>query len=337
MKRSLGLPETSSVQYLIINEEQSEQRLDNFLYKLFSEKIPRAFIFSLIRTGQVRVNSGRVKPGYYLHIEDKLRIPPIKFNINVTDNNKLLSVTKTNNKFLDFWAKKIKNNIIFENDNLLIINKPAKLAVHGGSKVTIGLIEVLRHLRPEAHFLELVHRLDQDTSGCLMVAKKRSYLKKLHVLLREQKINKIYSAVVYGAFPKLKVVDAPLKKIIKSSKEHFVKVDPNGGNARTEFKLDKIFKLNNQCYSLITAKPATGKTHQIRVHLAHIGFPIVNDDKYGNRRYNVKASDGWPDRMFLHAKTLKFLCPKTKEVIYITANYDQDLLNFLAKLEQSSG
>lgn len=328
------LDNINSVQYLIINEEQSEQRLDNFLYNIFNKKLPRAVIYSLIRTGQVRVNSGRVKPGYYLNVEDKLRIPPIKFNIDQTNNN---HEKKINKKFLDFWSKITKDSIIFENDNLLIINKPAKLAVHGGSKVTVGLIEILRHLRPEAHFLELVHRLDQDTSGCLMIAKKRSYLKNLHTLLREKKINKIYSALVYGTFPKSKVVDLPLKKIIKSSKEHFVKVDPSGGEAKTEFKLEKTFKLNNQHYSLITAKPVTGKTHQIRVHLAHTGFPIVNDDKYGNRRYNVKTNQSWPDRMFLHAKTLKFICPKTEEVIYVTAKYDQELLKFLAKLELSSG
>lgn len=347
------LSKINSVQYLNITEEQSDQRIDNFLYALFNRQIPRAFIYGLIRTGQVRVNSGRIKPGYHLNIKDLLRIPPIKFTPKPEDVN---VIKKPNKQYLDFWQKKLSKAIIFEDENLLIINKPAKIAVHGGSKVTIGLIEILRNLRPDDHFLELVHRIDQDTSGCLMVAKKRSYLKKLHTLLREQKITKVYSAVVCGAFPKKKIVELSLKKIIKSSKEHFVKIDPNGSYAKTEFILEKTFNivdylnnlkqqksqpqssnLNNQQYSLIIAKPSTGKTHQIRVHLAHIGFPIVNDDKYGHREYNLTDKTFWPERMFLHAKSLRFVCPTKDTIISVNADYDKDLINFLAKLEQMSG
>ena len=185
----------SNVQHLKINEENYDQRIDNFLYTLFNKQVARALIYSLIRTGQVRVNSGRIKPGYHLNINDDVRVPPIKF-IPAQPTEKY--VRKTNKKLLDFWQEKINKAIIFETQDLLIINKPAKLAVHGGSNVSIGVIEILRNLRPNEHFLELVHRIDQDTSGCLMIAKKRSYLKKLHVLLREQKIAKTYSALVWG-------------------------------------------------------------------------------------------------------------------------------------------
>jgi len=186
------LPSISSVQHLKINEDHQDQRIDNFLYALFNKQIARSLIYSLIRTGQVRVNSGRIKPGYHLNINDDVRVPPVKF---FPEQNLSNITKKPNKKLLDFWQEKISEAIIFENKNLLIINKPAKLAVHGGSKVTIGLIEVLRNLRPNEPFLELVHRIDQDTSGCLMIAKKRSYLRKLQALLREHKITKTYSAL----------------------------------------------------------------------------------------------------------------------------------------------
>ena len=327
----------TSVQHLKINEENYDQRIDNFLYALFDKQVARALIYSLIRTGQVRVNSGRIKPGYHLKINDDVRVPPVKL---IPEQNINESVRKPNKKFLDFWQEKISKAIIFETQNLLIINKPAKLAVHGGSKVTIGLIEILRNLRPNEHFLELVHRIDQDTSGCLMIAKKRSYLKKLHTLLREHKIHKTYSALVWGVFSGKKVVELSLKKIIKSSKEHFVMPSVSGAYAKTEFISEKIFNISSlgkRSLSLVTAKPTTGKTHQIRVHLAHTGFPIVNDDKYGHREYDSQIKHLRIDRMFLHAKNLKFVCPQTNNIINVTAEYDSDLIKFLSKLEQISG
>ncbi len=329
----------NTVQHLKINEENYNQRIDNFLYALFNKQVARALIYSLIRTGQVRVNSGRIKPGYHLNIDDDVRIPPVKFIPEQIINQ---SDSKLNKKLLAFWQEKINSAIIFEDQNLLIINKPTKLAVHsGGNKVTtIGLIEILRNLRPNEHFLELVHRIDRDTSGCLMIAKKRSYLKKLHVLLREHKITKIYSALVCGSFSEKKIIELPLKKIIKNSKEHFVMPSVNGSYAKTIFVPEKIFKTashNNQTFSLITAKPTTGKTHQIRVHLAHIGFPIVNDDKYGNREYNAQIKYLKVARMCLHARSLQFVCPQTNNIINVTAEYDSDFIKLLSKMEQISG
>jgi 23S rRNA pseudouridine955/2504/2580 synthase len=327
----------TKVQHLKINEENYDQRIDNFLYILFNKQVARALIYSLIRTGQVRVNSGRIKPGYRLKINDDVRVPPIKLIPEQIINE---SIRKPNKKFLELWQEKISKAIIFEDQNLLIINKPTKLAVHGGSKVTIGLIEILRNLRPNEHFLELVHRIDQDTSGCLMIAKKRSYLKKLHTLLREQKITKTYSALVWGAFRGKKIIELPLKKIIKSSKEHFVIPSAHGAYAKTEFISEQVFRipsLGNKSFSLVTAKPTTGKTHQIRVHLTHMGFPIVNDDKYGHREFDSQIKHLRIDRMFLHAKSLKFVCPQTNNIINVTAEYDSDLIKFLSKLEQISG
>jgi 23S rRNA pseudouridine955/2504/2580 synthase len=326
-----------NLQNIMINEEQTDQRIDNFLYNLFDKKVARSFIYSIIRTGQVRVNSGRIKPKYSLNLNDKVRIPPIK---SVSENSEKIIVNKkTNTRLLEFWQNKISKSIIFEDQNLLVINKPCKLAVHGGSNVSIGLIEILRNLRPKEHFLELVHRIDQDTSGCLMIAKKRSYLKQLHCLLREQKINKTYAVIVIGLFDSKKIVELPLKKIIKSSKEHFVKPSSDGGYAKTEFIPDQIFKINDnqEQYSLITAKPKTGKTHQIRVHLAHIGFPIINDDKYGKKINSDLAELRSVKRMLLHAKHLKFICPKTHKTIEVSAEYDAEFMKFFSAMEQVSG
>ena len=324
----------NSAQYLIINEDQQEQRIDNFLYSLFNKQVPRAVIFSLIRTGQVRVNSGRIKPAYRLHLDDKIRIPPIKFNIDRSLED-LEAIKKIPNQHLKFWQQKINNAIVFENPYLLVVNKPAKLAVHGGSSVSVGLIEVLRSLRPQEHFLELVHRLDKETSGCIMIAKKRSYLKKLHLLLRDRKITKIYSVLVKGSFSSKQVVELPLKKIIKNSNEHFVKVANDGSYAKTVCLPERCFKINkhtNLNSSLIVAKPLTGKTHQIRVHLAEIGFPIANDDKYGDREYNISMQKFGLNKMFLHAKRLEFICPQTNEFIVVNAELDPNLTNFLSKL-----
>lgn len=326
----------NSVQHLIIDEDHHERRIDNFLFALFKKQVPRSLICNLIRTGQVRVNSCRIKPNYLLNINDQVRVPPIKYLAEPISNSR---PKIPNKKFLELWQNKLNKSIVFEDQNLLIINKPTKLAVHGGSKVTIGLIEILRNLRPQEHFLELVHRIDQDTSGCLMIAKKRSYLKKLHILLQERKITKTYSALVYGKFNKKQLVEVPLKKIIKSSKEHFVKPTADGGYAKTILLPEKIFKINNQFFSLITAKPTTGKTHQIRVHLAYIGFPIINDDKYGSREHDstIKQLGIRFDRMFLHAKNLEFVCPVTNKIINVMANYDEDLINVLVNMERLNG
>ena len=324
-----------AVQNLKITEDHQDQRLDNFLYNLFNKQIARSLIYSIIRTGQVRINSGRVKHNYHLNINDNVRIPPIKSDPNKLNKDADAPKKTLNKQQLKIWQSKLEKAIVFENQNLLIINKPAKLAVHGGSQVNIGLIEVLRSIRPNEYFLELVHRLDKDTSGCLMIAKKRSYLKKLHLLLRERKITKIYSVLVQGIFTEKKVVELLLKKIIKNSKEHFVKVSADGSYAKTICTPEKCFVLKgfaNLNSSLITAKPLTGKTHQIRVHLASIGFPIVNDDKYGNREYNSQIQKFGLNRMFLHAKSLQFACPQTGDTIIANAEYDTDLTNFLLKL-----
>lgn len=331
------------VSYLTIDDENQDQRLDNFLFKFFDKQIARAVVYELLRTGQVRVNKSRAKHNYRVKVNDILRIPPVKrlFRDN-HDNHKDSNKDKNNNKkvflkkLVDCKAK-LEKAIIFENQNLLIINKPAGLAVHGGSKINIGLLELIKNLKPEEHFLELVHRLDKDTSGCIMLAKKRSYLKKLHELLKERKITKIYSVLVSGNLLNKKVIELSLKKFITSSKEHIVKATVEGHYAKTICIPEKNFKIADLNLSLIQAKPLTGKTHQIRVHLANEGFPIINDVKYGNRGYNTIIQGLGLKRMFLHAKSLEFVCPNTNEVIFAQAEYDESLNNFLLKLESISG
>ena len=327
----------TNVQYISITDDDSNRRLDNFLYAFFSKNIPRNLIHGLIRTGQVRVNGSRAKSGHNLTIGNIVRIPPVKFTSNIGENN--FTDLKLNNiscsTSMKFWQEKIKNAIIFENSNLLIINKPSGLAVHGGSKIRIGLLEVLRSLRSEEHFLELVHRLDKETSGCIMIAKKRSYLRKLHLLLQEHKVIKTYSALVKGMFNKKQSIQLPLKKIIKSSKEHFVKVSQEEGSyAKTICLPETCFNNKNIEFnsSLIMVKPLTGKTHQIRVHLSSIGFPIANDDKYGDREYNNNMKKLGLNRMFLHAQKLQFICPQTNQTIAVKAEYDKHLITFLSKL-----
>ncbi len=345
----IPLVDFEKVSYLTINEENQDQRLDNFLFKYFDKQIARALVYELLRTGQVRVNKSRAKHNYRVKLNDILRIPPVKRlfrdhqdNHNNHDYHKDSNKDHNPNKkvFLKKlvdWKAKLKKAIIFENQNLLIINKPAGLAVHGGSKINIGLLELIKNLKPEEHFLELVHRLDKDTSGCIMLAKKRSYLKKLHELLKERKITKIYSALVSGNLINKKVIELSLKKFITSSKEHIVRVTDEGHYAKTICIPEKNFKITDLNLSLIQAKPLTGKTHQIRVHLANEGFPIINDVKYGNRGYNTIIQGLGLKRMFLHAKSLEFVCPNTNEVIFAQAEYDESLKNFLLKLESISG
>lgn len=338
----LPLANTNQVIHLTIDEENQDQRLDNFLFKFFNKHISRTFIYELIRTGQIRINKSRIKHNYRIKLHDIVRIPPINklitnHQINHKNSTSIKNNKKIDNKLLVYWKNKLKHAIIFEDQNLLIVNKPAGLAVHGGSNVKVGLLEVITSLKPAEPFLELVHRLDKDTSGCIMLAKKRSYLKKLHILLKDQKITKIYSTIVNGNLKNKKIIELPLKKFITNSKEHIVKVCIDGNYAKTICIPEKNFKIGELNLSLIQAKPCTGKTHQIRVHLANEGFPIINDIKYGNRDYNKIIQNFGLKRMFLHAKSLEFVCPNTNKIVFAQANYDEQLNNFLLELEKICG
>lgn len=252
----------SKVTFAQIDDDQAGQRLDNFLMARL-KGVPKSKVYNIIRKGEVRVNKGRSKPDYKIALGDEIRIPPVR----IAEKEALAKPSNVMTKLLD-------QAVIFENEGLLVINKPAGLAVHGGSGVSLGLIETLRQMRPDARYLELVHRLDRDTSGCIMIAKKRSMLRHLQAALREKNtsgITKVYHALVIGQWPKTcRRVDAPLLKIEVADDERVVRVHADGKPSLTEFKLLQSY---TNC-SLVEARPITGRTHQIRVHAQHMGHSL---------------------------------------------------------------
>lgn len=291
----------SKVQFVEIDEGSDGQRLDNFLLKTL-KGAPKSLIYRIIRKGEVRVNKGRAKPETKLQSGDMVRVPPVRLEQKVTEHKPssgLLSV--------------LDDAVVYESDQLLIVNKPSGLAVHGGSGVNLGLIEALR-ARPDApRYLELVHRLDKETSGCVMIAKKRSMLTYLQDLLRQEgRINKRYLALVHGHWSKRKtLVNAPLYKHEAAGGERRVSVDHHRGkSSRTQFKLLDSFE---GC-SLVEAKPLTGRTHQIRVHALHENHPLVGDSKYGEQEPNTKMKQRGVRRLFLHAFALELPLPDGREL-----------------------
>ncbi|WP_416377418.1 23S rRNA pseudouridine(955/2504/2580) synthase RluC [Cellvibrio sp. NN19] len=316
-------PAFAQVMTLSIDEDQAGQRLDNFLIALL-KGVPKSKIYNVIRKGEVRVNKGRIKPEYKLMAGDSVRVPPIR-------TAEAGTVAKASNQMMTLLAK----SIVFEDDGLLIINKPPGLAVHGGSGVTLGLIETLRQMRPDARHLELVHRLDRDTSGCVMVAKKRSYLRHLQAALRDKSagavggITKVYQALVIGEWSKrFNQVNMPLLKTEVAGGERVVRVHPEGKPSLTEFKLLQRFN----GFSLVEARPITGRTHQIRVHAQYGGCPLVGDEKYGDDEINASMRDVGIRRLFLHAFSLTFTLPDSDESIYVEAPLPPDLATPLNKL-----
>lgn len=299
------------VEWLEINAEMVGQRLDNFLLN-YLKGVPKGHIYQLIRTGQVRVNKARIKPLYKLCLGDIIRIPPLhkpEPNIAITPSP----------AYLD----SLQQRILYEDNTLLILNKPAGLAVHGGSGLAFGVIEAMRALRPEAAFLELVHRLDRDTSGCLMIAKRRSVLRQLHDLLRERKMSKRYLAVVQGQWQGGKRrVEKALEKNILQSGERMVHVNQNGKAACTWFTPLAIQPLA----SLMQVEPLTGRTHQIRVHAQYSGHPVIGDKKYGE-----SCALGIPcSRLLLHAASLDI---PLAERIQVSAPLDEDFKKILSHLK----
>jgi 23S rRNA pseudouridine955/2504/2580 synthase len=299
-----------------ISADYAGQRIDNFLVRHI-KNVPKTRIYRMIRKGEVRVNKGRVKPYYRLNFGDSLRLPPEN-----TYQNETITINKhkTYSPSLNKFAKNIiKNNILYEDEQIIILNKPANLAVHGGSGLNYGLIELLREHYPKYLQLNLVHRLDRDTSGCILVAKKHSMLREMHKLLREGQVTKQYHALVKGAVKQGQKVNVSLKKYHLSSGERLVKVDPEEGKvALTKFEPIKAY--SNAM--LLKAVPITGRTHQIRVHAKYIECPIAGDDKYGDKDFNKIMKCFGLNRLFLHAHTLAFEHPKTKQLISVTAPYD---------------
>lgn len=309
----------AAVQQLQISEEDEGQRIDNFLLAKL-KGVPKSLIYRVLRKGEVRVNKGRIKPEYKLQTGDIVRVPPIR----VAEKAQQAPVSSKLNK-----VAQLEQQIIFEDDCLLVLNKPSGIAVHGGSGLSFGVIEGLRALRPEARFLELVHRLDRDTSGILLVAKKRSALRSLHEQLRVKTVQKDYLALVRGQWQShVKVVQAPLLKNELASGERIVKVSEQGRPSETRFAVEERY--TNA--TLIKASPVTGRTHQIRVHTQYAGHPIALDDKYGDKEFDQQMSELGLNRLFLHAASIRFEHPKTGETLRLNAPLDDKMKGILKKL-----
>lgn len=309
--------ETPRVRQQEIDAETAGQRLDNFLLGQL-KGVPRSHVYRLIRSGQVRVNSGRVTAGHRLQAGDRVRVPPVASRPTAAPTATLDS--------LDWLAERV----IFEDARILVIDKPAGLAVHGGSSISLGCIEALRVLRPETKDLELAHRLDRGTSGCLLLAKRRSVLRVLHELLREGLVEKRYLALVQGRWPEATThVDAPLVTR-RVGGEARVKVDPEGKAAQSSFHLLDRF---GKTASLVEVSIATGRTHQIRVHAAHRAHPVAGDERYGDRDFNTYMQSFGLQRMFLHAHSLAFTWPDSAEEFSASAPLPEDLRAVLTALE----
>jgi 23S rRNA pseudouridine955/2504/2580 synthase len=307
----------AAVRYQDIDVETAGQRLDNYLLGQL-KGVPRSHVYRLIRSGQVRVNSGRAMPSYRLQAGDRVRVPPVGV--------RSAAVPVATPDRLDWLAERI----LFEDSRVLVIDKPAGLAVHGGSSISLGCIEALRLLRPTSKDLELAHRLDRGTSGCLLLAKRRSTLRVLHALLREGRVNKRYLTVVKGRWPEdVSEIDAPLVTR-RVGGEARVKVDKSGKEARSTFRvLDRFAKTA----SLLEVAIDTGRTHQIRVHAAHAGHPVAGDERYGDDDFNRYLKSFGLQRMFLHAHSLSFEWPETGESFSASAPLPEDLKAVLTALE----
>lgn len=309
-----------SVTWVTIDEGSESQRIDNFLFKLL-KGVPKSHIYRIMRSGEVRVNSKRVDATCRLNIGDVLRIPPIRV---------APPKAEADGEVWNSSAPQLSRYIIYQDDALLAINKPAGIAVHGGSGVSRGVIEQLRLEHPEFKFLELVHRLDRETSGVLLVAKKRSALVELHRMMRDGDTEKHYLTLVKGVWKNARQhVQFSLHKYLTASGERRVSVNEEGQTAHTIFTL----KQNWSEFSLLDAELKTGRTHQIRVHLAHLGFPIAGDDKYGDFALNKTLQKQGLKRMFLHAARMALAHPLTGEPLVIEAPLPEELGAFLERLE----
>lgn len=300
-----------SVTTVVIENDLAGQRIDNYLFKTL-KGCPKSRVYRALRQGEIRVNKSRVKADYRLQAGDQIRIPPLRIA-------KAAEPVKPSQQLCD----QIKQCILYEDERLLVVNKPAGLAVHGGSELAFGLIEVLKVMYPQTGCLELVHRLDRHTSGCLLIAKQRSALLKLHDLLLHHQIEKQYLALVKGHLDCGEcVIELPLRKNAQRGGERMVVVDHEEGKpAKTIFRPIKRFQLA----TLVEAIPVTGRTHQIRVHAAESGFPIAGDQKYGDRAFNRQMKNCGLRRLFLHSASLSCHSQKFDQSIGICALLEDEL------------
>jgi len=313
----------AAVRYVEATEGDVGQRLDNFLLRVF-KTVPKSHVYRVLRKGEVRVNGKRAKPETRLVIGDRVRIPPIRVEPRPQQS-------KPSNSLQTF----ISTAIIHEDRDLLIINKPSGVAVHGGSGLAFGVIEALRAARPELTELELVHRLDRDTSGVLLLAKRRAALREMHAALREREMTKRYLALVCGRWTLgKKTIELPLLTNQKQGGERMVRVHPEGQAAHSVFMPKQHF---GRLVTLMDIEIGTGRTHQIRVHAAYAGHPVAGDEKYGDKECNDSLRPFGLKRMFLHAQSLQFVKPGTTEQFMITAPLSDELQMVLKKLEQATG
>jgi 23S rRNA pseudouridine955/2504/2580 synthase len=314
-----------AVSWVKVGEEAAGQRIDNFLLRIL-KGVPKSHVYRILRSGEVRVNSGRVGPEVRLAADDVVRIPPVR-----TGERPAPSVRTGSTRVLP--GRSFRPAILFEDDWLIGVDKPAGLAVHGGSGISLGLIEQLRASRPQAPFLELVHRLDRDTSGVLLVAKKRSALTSLHAQLRNGEVDKRYLVLVRGPWRNAeRIVDVPLHKFSTREGERRVRVEARGRHATTIFRLERGWPSHEPPLALLEAELKTGRTHQIRVHLAHLGHVLAGDDKYGDFAWNRRLASEGLKRMFLHARLVTFTHPASGEVVRIESPLPGDLTQFIAYL-----
>ncbi len=306
------------LQFVTIDNERVGQRIDNFLQYLL-KGVPKSHIYRLLRTGQVRVNKGRIKPDYRLLAGDVVRIPPLR-----------LPDTNARPRISSQQKAQLRECILYEDDNLIVLNKPSGLAVHAGSGLAYGVIDIMRALYPDTQTLELVHRLDRETSGCLLLAKRRRVLKALHDLLKQGKVKKHYLALLVGLWRSDgESVTTQLRKNTLRSGERLVRVVDDGKHAESYFKpLDYFTNA-----TLVDVALVTGRTHQIRVQAAHLGHPIAGDRKYGDADYNKQCTRLGLKRLFLHAARIEFSLPGQRQSYQFEAPLPSDLQNVLAQLQ----
>ncbi|CAM3888130.1 23S rRNA pseudouridine(955/2504/2580) synthase RluC [Vibrio aquimaris] len=309
----------TQVQFVDIDEDMAGQRIDNFLRNQL-KNLPKSMVYRILRKGEVRVNKKRIKAEYKLQAGDIVRIPPVTIEEKQEESQPLN--TKLNK------VAELEHLIIYEDDHILVLNKPSGTAVHGGSGLKFGAIEALRALRPQSRFLELVHRIDRDTSGILLVAKKRSALRHLQAQFRAKTVQKYYFALVMGQWKSnCKQVTAPL---LKNEVNSIVRVNAQGKPSETRFKIIEKFSQA----TLVQASPITGRTHQIRVHTQYTGHPIAWDDRYGDRRFDAYMSQVGLDRLFLHAANIKFQHPSNDQWMEVDAPMEEKLSRVLVGLRQ---
>ena len=308
---SAGSGVARGVRKIRIDDELAGQRIDNFLRRELPG-VPKGRLYRLIRRGEVRVNGGRVKAERRLEAGDEVRIPPVRVRDETTPPPERLTAT-------------LRDQVLYEDKNLLVVNKPGGIAVHGGSGISHGVIEAMRAARPDLRDLSLVHRLDRETSGCLVLAKRRSALRALHERFREGTVEKNYLALVIGDWQLgEQLIEEPLLVTHRKGGERHVVVSSDGKRASTRVRLSRTYG----SFSLLQCSPLTGRTHQIRVHLQSVGFPVAGDDRYGDPEVNARLGSVGLPRLFLHAQSIAFPDQHGNE-LHFTAPLPDDLERFL--------